>query len=144
MRYINADRKIATQKLYYQLDPLSRRSLLAYPSSLTYTGDGAESSSPMADAFILSSARSALAREKGIEMRALGGGEGGVIDLSQIRSEGQALNFDQAIESWTSKAGGKCVSQASLSPSKSDNRPICHLSIWTYLLKISAIHLNQI
>jgi hypothetical protein len=46
-----------------------------------------------------------------MEMRALGGGEGGVMNLNQIRLEGQALNFDQAIESWTSRAGGKYVGQ---------------------------------
>jgi hypothetical protein len=104
-----ADHQIATKKLYYQLDPLSRRSLLAYPSSLTHAGQQTEAESPPTDAFILSSARSALARDMGIEMRALGGGEGGVIDLSRIGSEGQALNFSQAIETWTSRAGRKYV-----------------------------------
>jgi hypothetical protein len=114
----DADHQIATQKLYYQLDPLSRRSLLAYPSSLTHAGQDTEAGYLMTDAFILSSARSALARDMGIEMRALGGGEGGVIDLSRIESEGQALNFGQAIEFWTSRAGGKYVSRDS--PSASD------------------------
>jgi hypothetical protein len=48
-----------------------------------------------------------------MEMRALGGGEGGVVDLGQIGSEGQALNFGQAIDSWTSRAGGKYVGRPS-------------------------------
>jgi len=104
-----ADQQIATQKLYYQLDPLSRRSLLAYPSSSTHTGQEGEIGTPTTDAFILSSARSALAREQGIEMRALGGGEGGLINLNQIRLEGQVLDFGHAIESWTSRAEGKYV-----------------------------------
>ena len=77
-------------------------------------------------------------------MRALGGGEGGVIDLSQIRSDGQALDFDQAIESWTSNAGGRYVCQNSLSRSRPDNRPIYRPSTWTYLHKRSVIPLNQI
>jgi hypothetical protein len=98
----HVDQQVATQKLYYQLDPLSRRSLLAYPPSQ-------EMAETETNAFILSSARSALARERGIEMRTLGGGEGGVIDLSRIESEGQAINFGQAIEFWTSRAGGKYV-----------------------------------
>jgi hypothetical protein len=46
-------------------------------------------------------------------MRALGGGEGGVINLNQIRLEGQVLDFGQAIESWTSRAGGKYVGRPS-------------------------------
>jgi hypothetical protein len=104
---------MATKKLYYQLDPLSRRSLLAYPSSLTHTEEGTEIRTTTTEAFILSSARSALARERGIEMRALGGGEGGVINLNQIRLEGQVLDFGQAIESWTSRAGGKYVGRPS-------------------------------
>jgi hypothetical protein len=47
-------------------------------------------------------------------MRALGGGEGGVMNLTQIRLEGQVLDFGQAIDSWTSRAGGKYVGQVSL------------------------------
>jgi hypothetical protein len=42
-------------------------------------------------------------------MRALGGGEGGVVDLSQIRSEDGILDLDQAVGSWTSRAGGRYV-----------------------------------
>jgi hypothetical protein len=61
-----------------------------------------------------------------MEMRALGGGEGGVIDLNQIRLEGQALNFDQAIESWASRAGGKYVSSLSGTMGKSNEQT--HLS----------------
>ena len=98
----------------------------------------------MADAFILSSARSALARERGIELRALGGGEGGVIDLSRIRSESQALHLGQAIESWTARTGGKYVGRPAPSVIRPDARLICHPSIWSYLLKISVIPLNQI
>jgi hypothetical protein len=77
-------------------------------------------------------------------MRVLGGGEGGVINLSRVESEGQALNFGQAVESWTSRAGGRYVGQTSLSAIRPDDRPIFHQSIWTYHLKISVIHLNQI
>jgi len=105
MRLGSAHQQIATKKLYYQLDPLSRRSLLTYPSEAMAATE--------TNAFILSSARSALARERGIEMRALGGGEGGVIDLKRIRSEGQLLNFDQATESWASRAGGRYVRPSS-------------------------------
>ena len=100
---IIADCQIATQKLYYQLDPLSRRSLLTYPPSLD------NETNATTDAFILTSARSALARERDLEMRALGGGEGGVLDLGQIRSEGGMLDLRQAIESWTSRTGGRYV-----------------------------------
>ena len=101
MRLGSAHQQIATKKLYYQLDPLSRRSLLSYPLEVMAVTD--------TNAFILSSARSALARDREIEMRALGGGEGGVIDLKRLRSEGQAMNFDQAIEIWASRAGGRYV-----------------------------------
>ena len=36
--------------------------------------------------FVLTSARSALARDQGMEMRALGGGEGGLVVLGRIRT----------------------------------------------------------
>jgi hypothetical protein len=76
-------------------------------------GEKPESGTLSTNAFILSSARSALARERGIELRALGGGEGGVMNLAQIRLEGQVLDLGQAIDSWTSRAGGKYVGRPS-------------------------------
>ena len=77
-------------------------------------------------------------------MRALGGGEGGVLDLNQIRLEGQVLDFDQAIDTWTSRAEGRYVGPPPPSVIRPDARLIYHPSIWTYRLKILDIHLNQI
>ncbi|CAK9785568.1 hypothetical protein CC85DRAFT_284464 [Cutaneotrichosporon oleaginosum] len=56
----------------FGVDPLSRRSLLIH------TPDDA------CQSFILSSTRSAMARERGIGMRALEGGEIGVLDLTSL------------------------------------------------------------
>ncbi|ODN76195.1 hypothetical protein L202_06116 [Cryptococcus amylolentus CBS 6039] len=74
--------------IHYQLDPLSRRSLLAYPAS----------SDAKTDMFILSSCFCGEARAKGIDMRALLGGEGGRIDLGKIQlcEDGQ-LDFSKAL-----------------------------------------------
>lgn len=47
-------------------------------------------------------------------MRALGGGEGGVVDFCRIQSAGQGLDFGQAIDSWTSRTGGRYVGQSAL------------------------------
>ena len=72
-----ADGKLTEMRLYFQLDPLSRRSLLLH-----------EPDSPRAahaERFVLSSTRSSAAREAGVSMRALNGGEGGIIDLKLIR-----------------------------------------------------------
>lgn len=60
----------------FGVDPLSRRSLLLH------TPDESCRS------FILSSTRSGLAREQGIAMRALEGGEVGVLDLTCLDSGG--------------------------------------------------------
>ena len=60
--------------MYYRVDPLSRRSLLLHLPTPT----------DQYKTFLLSSTRSALAREEGVEMRALNGGEGGVIRLREI------------------------------------------------------------
>jgi hypothetical protein len=54
---MRADDKLETNKLYYQLDPLSRRSLLIHPATLELE------SGSSTDFFALSSARSAHARE---------------------------------------------------------------------------------
>jgi hypothetical protein len=54
----------------FGVDPLSRRSLLLHLPDET------------CQSFVLSSTRSALARERGVAMRALEGGEVGVLDLS--------------------------------------------------------------
>jgi hypothetical protein len=71
--------------VYYQLDPLSRRSLLTTHTSSSDVAEQSESGLSVHDGFLLSSARSAEARLKGLTMRALGGGEGGVIDLKSVR-----------------------------------------------------------
>ncbi|OXG43600.1 cytoplasmic protein [Cryptococcus neoformans Bt120] len=68
---------LTSSTLYYQLDPLSRRSLLVYPQR-----SGNDTASDM---FILSSCSCGLAREAGLEMRALLGGEGGIIRLDQVQ-----------------------------------------------------------
>ncbi|WWD22519.1 hypothetical protein CI109_107012 [Kwoniella shandongensis] len=85
--------EFASQTIYYQLDPLSRRSLLVHPSQ----DDGDETS----QYFILSSCRSALARENGVKMRALLGGEGGLISLRVIdikEEEGnEVLDMNRAL-----------------------------------------------
>ncbi|KIR39870.1 cytoplasmic protein [Cryptococcus deuterogattii 99/473] len=69
---------LTSNTLYYQLDPLSRRSLLVYPQRRP--GDDTVS-----DMFILSSCCCGLAHEVGLEMRALLGGEGGIIRLNQVQ-----------------------------------------------------------
>ncbi|WWC58141.1 uncharacterized protein I303_100676 [Kwoniella dejecticola CBS 10117] len=66
--------------LHYQLDPLSRRSLLIHPAEVAV-----DSNPSVTRHFILSSSRSTLAREHGVDMRALLGGEGGTIDLRRIK-----------------------------------------------------------
>jgi hypothetical protein len=71
------DSQFETKKLYYQLDPLSRRSLLVHPPNIEASGNFGS--------LILSSARSGYAREQGLDMRALGGGEGGIVDLARIK-----------------------------------------------------------
>ncbi|WVW81812.1 hypothetical protein I302_103809 [Kwoniella bestiolae CBS 10118] len=77
---------LTADTLHYQLDPLSRRSLLIHPLEPTV-----ESTS----LFLLSSSRSSLAREKGMDMRALLGGEGGTISLKDICvSGGQGGSMD--------------------------------------------------
>lgn len=70
--------QLTSNTLYYQLDPLSRRSLLVYPQRRP--GDDTVS-----DMFILSSCCCGLAHEVGLEMRALLGGEGGIIQLNQVQ-----------------------------------------------------------
>jgi hypothetical protein len=91
---MRADDKLETNKLYYQLDPLSRRSLLIHPATLELE------SGSSTDFFALSSARSAHVREIGIEMRALGGGEGGVLDLTRITSSTKADGSIVGIFPW--------------------------------------------
>ncbi|WRT63829.1 uncharacterized protein IL334_000754 [Kwoniella shivajii] len=66
---------LQTETVHYQLDPLSRRSLLIYPS---------DPDTSNIKLFMLSSSRSPLAREERVEMRALLGGEGGTICLNDI------------------------------------------------------------
>ncbi|WVR03597.1 hypothetical protein IAU60_000589 [Kwoniella sp. DSM 27419] len=66
------------QTIHYQLDPLSRRSLLIHPV------DPCSSSAGTVEQFVLSSCRSSLGREQSVEMRALLGGEGGVLRLKDI------------------------------------------------------------
>ncbi|AAW46095.1 cytoplasm protein, putative [Cryptococcus deneoformans JEC21] len=68
---------LISSTLYYQLDPLSRRSLLLYPQ---ISGNGTVS-----NMFILSSCCCGLVREAGLEMRALLGGEGGIIRFDQVQ-----------------------------------------------------------
>ncbi|WVF65921.1 hypothetical protein IAT40_000659 [Kwoniella sp. CBS 6097] len=79
---------LATQTIHYQVDPLSRRSLLIHPAN-----PGTHSQT---DYFVLSSARSPAAREQGVDMRALLGGEGGVISLRNIivSKAGDRLQMD--------------------------------------------------
>ncbi|WVQ93551.1 hypothetical protein IAU59_000626 [Kwoniella sp. CBS 9459] len=67
---------LVTQTIHYQLDPLSRRSLLVHPANSEALSE--------TDYFILSSSRSSAAREQGTDMRALLGGEGGIIRLKDI------------------------------------------------------------
>ncbi|ORY34239.1 asparagine synthase-domain-containing protein [Naematelia encephala] len=66
---------LITETLHFQLDPLSRRSLLVHPPDLTAVGER----------FVLSSVRSSQARQAGWEMRNLDGGEGGVIRFRDIQ-----------------------------------------------------------
>ncbi|GMK59940.1 hypothetical protein CspeluHIS016_0901570 [Cutaneotrichosporon spelunceum] len=68
--YIRAD------KVTFGVDPLSRRSLLLHTPDETCRS------------LILSSTRSPLARERGMRMRALQGGEVGVLDLSCLGGDG--------------------------------------------------------
>lgn len=73
--------------MYFQLDPLSRRSLLTtHPLSdgEAGTGDAGYAANIKNGGLLLSSVRSPLGRTSGLEMRALGGGEGGIIDLRSI------------------------------------------------------------
>ncbi|KAI9635713.1 putative cytoplasm protein [Dioszegia hungarica] len=75
------------QTISFQVDPLSRRSLLlALPT-------------PTSPILALSSTRSAYERENGTEMRALLGGEGGTVYLDRVTVDEQgAMNIDQALE----------------------------------------------
>jgi hypothetical protein len=66
------DEKLAAQTLCYQIDPLSRRSLLVHMPENSH------------GAFYLTSVRSSLAREQGIVFQALDGGEGGLIRLPDM------------------------------------------------------------
>ncbi|WWC85826.1 uncharacterized protein L201_000693 [Kwoniella dendrophila CBS 6074] len=66
---------LRSDTLHYQLDPLSRRSLIIHPSEY----DGSDT-----DKFVLSSSRSSIAREQSLDMRALLGGEGGAIRLRDV------------------------------------------------------------
>lgn len=113
--------QLASKRLYYQLDPLSRRSLLVLDVSSGNQSTGC---------FVLSSSRSREASIRGVEMRALGGGEGGVVELSSIRSDAQegtqvsladvvqfvstlmsqTTNFDLALSPWTQRSGRPFVS----------------------------------
>ncbi|OCF41643.1 cytoplasmic protein [Kwoniella heveanensis CBS 569] len=84
---------LVTQTVHYQLDPLSRRSLLIHPvDDTTYSHT---------EYLILSSSRSTSAREQGIDMRALLGGEGGTIRLKDIivqtAENGLEINLDRAM-----------------------------------------------
>ncbi|WVQ62654.1 uncharacterized protein L199_000801 [Kwoniella botswanensis] len=83
---------LTTETLHYQLDPLSRRSLLIHPL---------EPSTENTDLFILSSSRSPPAGEQGIDMRALLGGEGGSISLKNVllskSNEEGSMNMTNAI-----------------------------------------------
>ncbi|WWD08959.1 hypothetical protein V865_007074 [Kwoniella europaea PYCC6329] len=83
---------LTTDTLHYQLDPLSRRSLLIHPL---------EPSTGNTDLFILSSSRSPPAREQGVDMRALLGGEGGSISLKKVllskSNEEASMNLTNAI-----------------------------------------------
>ncbi|WVQ76186.1 hypothetical protein IAR50_005846 [Cryptococcus sp. DSM 104548] len=82
--YIDLEKSI----IHYQLDPLSRRSLLAYPANSYAT----------TDLYVLSSCCCGEARAGGMEMRALLGGEGGRIELEKIRTcEDEQLDFSQAL-----------------------------------------------
>ncbi|WVO16743.1 hypothetical protein L204_104427 [Cryptococcus depauperatus] len=83
--------------VHYQLDPLSRRSLLVYPA--TFPDFGLNDKSPMA---ILSSCCCSQAKEFGIEMRALRGGEGGEVNLKDIAfgDDGQ-MDLSKAIKTIT-------------------------------------------
>ncbi|WWC66825.1 uncharacterized protein I206_100732 [Kwoniella pini CBS 10737] len=84
---------LRTDTIHYQLDPLSRRSLLIHPSEVI---------SEPTQHFILSSSRSSLARERGLDMRALLGGEGGVLRLRDIRVSGTGDSMTMDIsEAWT-------------------------------------------
>lgn len=65
--------QFATSAIYFGVDPLSRRSLLMH------VGDATQ------PAFILSSSRSALAREQGVVMTALNGGCTGVLHLANLQ-----------------------------------------------------------
>ncbi|KAK4684640.1 hypothetical protein P7C73_g5531, partial [Tremellales sp. Uapishka_1] len=69
--------QFATQTIHFQLDPLSRRSLLIHPPD--------SCKETKSSAFYLTSVRSDLCRENDLEMRALLGGEGGSIDLKKVR-----------------------------------------------------------
>jgi hypothetical protein len=65
--------QLRAKTLSFQTDPLTRRSLLLHPP---HAGPSRT--------FLLSSTRSALAREQAIPMRALLGGEGGQVRLEDI------------------------------------------------------------
>jgi hypothetical protein len=82
-----ADVQVKDGTLSFQVDPLSRRSLLiSLPT-------------PVYPIFALSSTRSSYARELGVDMRALLGGEGGTIRLSKIRlGPGGYLDLENALE----------------------------------------------
>ena len=62
--------------VHFQLDPLSRRSLLVHPPDPSH-----QTSS---DRFILCSARNGVAKQFHLPMRTLDGGEGGVIELKHL------------------------------------------------------------
>ncbi|BEI81784.1 hypothetical protein CcaverHIS002_0209440 [Cutaneotrichosporon cavernicola] len=75
---------IRANKVTFGVDPLSRRSLLLHMPDET------------CKSLIVSSTRSPLARERVIQMRALEGGEVGVLDLSCLDSKG-AISWHSAL-----------------------------------------------
>ncbi|WVQ80882.1 hypothetical protein IAT38_002989 [Cryptococcus sp. DSM 104549] len=85
---------LVASTIHYQLDPLSRRSLLVCPPGPSHrTGSDTE------DLFVLSSCSCGAARQTGMEMRALLGGEGGVIDLLDIAiAESGEMDMSKAIK----------------------------------------------
>lgn len=65
-----------TNTVEFQLDPLSRRSLLVHmPDAQCPT-------------LYLSSVRSGLSRQQGVEFRALDGGEGGILNMKLVTAAG--------------------------------------------------------
>lgn len=70
--------------MYYQVDLLSRRSLLIRQPAPDPQQESVEKDG-LGGCFILSSTRSTYAREQGVSMKALLGGEGGVIGLNKLR-----------------------------------------------------------